>query len=139
MIARAALLVPALAVCLSLLAPVVPLPAQATQTLHLSLGRWTSAQALNGSVPNVRKYLLRVTGKPGEFVQLAASGLPKGWIVSFCTPSICAPFHESVQLSKSGEFDTELQIIPADSDLRVRTHFTVAARAAGSRVELAVR
>lgn len=104
--------------------------------VHLTLDRWPSTKALSGTVPNARLYLLRVTGKPGESVLLRATGLPREWIASFCTPRVCAPFRVSFQMPRKGELDTELQIIPPDRDKNVKARFTIAALAADARATL---
>jgi thiol-disulfide isomerase/thioredoxin/tetratricopeptide (TPR) repeat protein len=77
----------------------------------LSLAPWTGPD-LPGSVASTYKYRLVVAGTPGKTVALAASGLPKRWIASFCTDRQCAPFRTTVALPASGVKVIELQIIP---------------------------
>jgi thiol-disulfide isomerase/thioredoxin/Flp pilus assembly protein TadD len=77
----------------------------------LSLAPWTGPD-LPGSVSSTYKYRLVVAGTPGKTVALAASGLPKRWIASFCTDRQCAPFRTTVALPASGVKVIEFQVIP---------------------------
>jgi len=51
-------------------------------------------------------------GTPGKSVALAASGLPKRWVASFCSDRECAPFRTTVALPASGVKVIEFQVIP---------------------------
>jgi peroxiredoxin/tetratricopeptide (TPR) repeat protein len=77
----------------------------------LSLAPWTGPD-LPGSVASTFKYRLVVAGVPGKTVALAASGLPKRWIASFCSDRQCAPFRTTVALPPSGVKVIEFQVIP---------------------------
>jgi thiol-disulfide isomerase/thioredoxin len=77
----------------------------------LSLAPWTGPD-LPGSVASTYKYRLVVAGTPGKTVALAASGLPKRWIASFCSDRQCAPFRTTVALPASGVKVIEFQVIP---------------------------
>jgi hypothetical protein len=77
----------------------------------LSLAPWTGPD-LPGSVSSTYKYRLVVAGTPGKTVALAASGLPKRWVASFCTDRVCAPFRTTVALPESGVKVIEFQVIP---------------------------
>ena len=77
----------------------------------LSLAPWTGPD-LPGSVASTYKYRLVVAGTPGKTVALAATGLPKRWIASFCSDRQCAPFRTSVALPASGVKVIEFQVIP---------------------------
>jgi peroxiredoxin len=77
----------------------------------VSLAPWTGAD-LPGSIPNTFKYRLVVAGPSGRTVALTASGVPKGWVASFCTDKVCAPFRTSVALPDSGVKIVEFQLIP---------------------------
>jgi peroxiredoxin/tetratricopeptide (TPR) repeat protein len=77
----------------------------------LSLAPWTGPD-LPGSVASTYKYRLVVAGTPGKTVALAASGLPKHWIASFCSDRQCAPFRTIVALPPSGVKVIEFQVIP---------------------------
>ncbi len=45
-------------------------------------------------------------------VALAASGLPKRWIASFCSDRQCAPFRTTVAIPESGVKVVEFQLVP---------------------------
>ncbi|HEX3551109.1 MAG TPA: redoxin family protein [Candidatus Elarobacter sp.] len=77
----------------------------------LSLAPWTGPD-LPGSVASTYKYRLVVAGTPGKTVSLAAAGLPKRWIASFCSDRQCAPFRTTVALPGSGVKVIEFQVIP---------------------------
>jgi hypothetical protein len=72
-----------------------------------------------------------VSGKPGQFVRLRAVGIANGYIASFCTPHVCAPFRVAFALPRSGRESIELQVIrnvPGAAPPR-----TVTVAAAGAR------
>ncbi|MFY9781122.1 MAG: redoxin domain-containing protein [Candidatus Baltobacteraceae bacterium] len=77
----------------------------------LSLAPWTGAD-LPGSIPNTLKYRLVVAGTAGNKVALHAAGVPKGWIASFCSDRLCAPFKTSVAIPPSGVKVIEFQLVP---------------------------
>ncbi|MDQ6940915.1 MAG: redoxin family protein [Candidatus Eremiobacteraeota bacterium] len=77
----------------------------------LSLAPWTGPD-LPGSVASTYKYRLVVAGTPGKTVALAASGLPKRWIASFCSDRLCTPFRTTVAVPASGVKVIEFQVIP---------------------------
>jgi hypothetical protein len=80
----------------------------------LSLAPWTGAD-LPGSVPNTIKYRLVVAGAAGKNVALQANGVPKGWVASFCTDRVCAPFKVSVAIPPSGVKIIEFQLVPPEA------------------------
>ena len=80
----------------------------------LSLAPWTGPE-LPGSSPDTAKYRLVVTGKPGQSIALRATGLPQGWIASFCTDRICSPLRVSTSLPDSGVKIIEFQVVPPDA------------------------
>ncbi|MBD5654879.1 MAG: hypothetical protein IAI50_06825, partial [Candidatus Eremiobacteraeota bacterium] len=82
----------------------------------VSLAPWTGAD-LPGSIPNTMKYRLIVAGLAGRTVALSASGVPKGWVASFCSDKECAPFKTSVELPNSGVKIVEFQLIPPQGKL----------------------
>jgi peroxiredoxin len=77
----------------------------------VSLAPWTGPE-LPGSVPNTIKYRLVVAGVAGHNVALKAADVPKGWVASFCTDRICAPFKVSVLIPDSGVKVVEFQLVP---------------------------
>jgi hypothetical protein len=87
------------------------LSAPASDGPAVSLAPWTGAE-LPGSVPNTIKYRLVVAGVAGHNVNLTAADVPKGWVASFCTDKICAPFKVSVAIPDSGVKVVEFQLVP---------------------------
>lgn len=79
----------------------------------LSMAPWTGAE-LPGSVPNTIKYRLVVAGTAGTSVALTTAGVRKGWVASFCTDRVCAPFKVSVNIPASGVKIIEFQLVPPD-------------------------
>ena len=77
----------------------------------LSLVPWTGPD-LPGSLASTIKYRLVVTGKPGTAIDLVTHGLPKGWIGSFCTDRVCAPFRVSLVVPTVGVKIVEFQVVP---------------------------
>lgn len=69
------------------------------------------------------KYKLTARGTPGTSLDLRATGLPDGWVASFCTPHICSPFHYTMQLDRTGNGTIEFQAIRVNE--RAPTHVTV--------------
>lgn len=101
----------------------------------LSLAPWTGPD-LPGSVASTYKYRLVVAGTPGKTVALAASGLPKRWVASFCSDRQCAPFRTTVALPASGVKVIEFQVIPQSAAPRPPT-VRVDGDGASARVKVA--
>ncbi len=79
----------------------------------LSVAPWTGA-VLPGSIPDTIKYRVIVAGTAGKTIALAASDVPKGWVASFCSDKICAPFHVSVEIPEGGVKIVEFQLVPPE-------------------------
>jgi peroxiredoxin/tetratricopeptide (TPR) repeat protein len=77
----------------------------------LSIAPWTGAE-LPGSIPDTIKYRVIVVGGAGKTIALKASDVPKGWVASFCSDKVCAPFHVSVEIPDSGVKIVEFQLVP---------------------------
>jgi peroxiredoxin len=77
----------------------------------LSLAPWTGPD-LPGSIASTYKYRLVLTGAPGAKVTLAAAGLPRRWVGSFCTDRVCAPFRTTVVVPAAGVKIVEFQVVP---------------------------
>ncbi len=82
-------------------------------TTSVSLAPWTGAD-LPGSIPNTIKYRLVVAGPAGSSVALHTADVPKGWVASFCSDRVCAPFKVSVALPESGVKVIEFQLVPPE-------------------------
>jgi len=79
----------------------------------VSLAPWTGSD-LPGSIPNTIKYRLAVAGAAGKTVALTTSGVPKGWVASFCSDKVCAPFKTTVSIPESGVKIVEFQLVPPE-------------------------
>ena len=77
----------------------------------LSLAPWTGPD-LPGSIASTYKYRLVLTAAAGSRITLAAAGLPKRWIGSFCTDRVCAPFRTTVVVPPGGVKIVEFQVVP---------------------------
>ena len=77
----------------------------------LSVAPWTGA-VLPGSIPDTIKYRVIVAGGAGKTIALKATHVPKGWVASFCSDKVCAPFHVSVDIPESGVKIVEFQLVP---------------------------
>ncbi len=77
----------------------------------LSVAPWTGAD-LPGSVPSTLKYRLIVAAPANRTVTLRATGLPHGWIGSFCGDGMCAPQTISLHTAASGLKTYEFQLVP---------------------------
>lgn len=82
------------------------------------------------------KYKLTVHGTPRQQVALRATGLPSGWVASFCTRDLCSPFDYTMQLDARGTGTIEFQAIRTDPTAPCRTK--VAVSGPGSHVTLSL-
>jgi hypothetical protein len=78
--------------------------------LIIMIGPFTGALP-EGSISVTARFSVTVSGRPGQAVHLRALGVPSGFIASFCTPKVCAPFQVSFALPSSGRESIELQLI----------------------------
>ena len=92
----------------------------------LSLTPWTGPSLPTAS-PNAAKYRLIVRGTPRDNVRLQATGLPSGWIASFCTTKLCSPYRYTLHLDAKGRGVLEFQAIRLDDSAPRRAHLTVIA------------
>jgi peroxiredoxin len=106
-------------------------PGSAAKTA-VSLTPWTGTD-LPGSISSTLKYRLVVSGVPGKDVMLSTSGLPKGWIASFCTDRVCAPFKVTTQVAASGVKVIEFQLIPDGPNRKASATVHVNATGSGTR------
>lgn len=82
------------------------------------------------------EYKLTVHGAPQQQVGLQATGLPSGWVASFCTRDLCSPFSYRMRLDSHGTGTIEFQAIRTDPSAPCRAQVTVAG--ASSRVTLSL-
>ena len=92
----------------------------------LALTPWTGPSLPTVS-PNSAKYRLTVRGTPQGDVRLQATGLPSGWIASFCTTKLCSPYRYTLHLDAKGRGELEFQAIRLDDSAPKRVHLTVLA------------
>ena len=60
--------------------------------------------------------LVRNPSAASRSVDLAASGLPAHWLLSFCYQKVCQPYKSTVTIAGGGSMRVELQVVPlADS------------------------
>lgn len=110
----------------------VALDLAAGTRLGIALAPWTGPD-LPGSLASTLKYRLTVTGTAGRAVTLRASGLPKGWIGSFCSDKLCAPFESHIAIPAGGVKVVEFQIVPGDTPAAHSFTIQVSAASAQSR------
>jgi len=72
-------------------------------------------------------WAMTVHGAPRARVELRANGLPPGWVASFCTPRLCAPFHTLATLDGKGVARYEFSLIRTDPKAAAHAHATVRA------------
>ena len=87
--------------------------AAASLALAIALEPYRGAP-LPGAVAGTPKFGVRIEGRPGSRVVLRSMGLPAGWLASFCTKRVCAPFKVFVDLPASGRETIELQLVQND-------------------------
>lgn len=98
----------------------------------LLLAPWKGPSLPTASA-DAAKYRLTVRGMPNASVDLRASGLPSGWVASFCTREICSPFRYTMHLNSGGEGAIEFQAIRTDDSAPRRVRVTISAPGASSR------
>jgi hypothetical protein len=90
----------------------------------LAITPW-KGPALPAATPNAAQYLLWVRGDAHREVHLRASGLPKGWIASFCSRKVCSPFQYTLQLDANGRGEVEFQAVRVDESAPRTVRVTV--------------
>jgi hypothetical protein len=80
-----------------------------------------------GSVPGSARFAVHVSGRSGQIVRLRATGVPGGYLASFCTHRVCALSRATFTLPKSGRESLELQLIENRQGARKPVIVTVAA------------
>lgn len=74
-----------------------------------------------------KSWAMTVHGAPRGRVELRADGVAKGWIASFCTPRLCAPFHTIAMLDGKGVARYQFSLIRTDPKATAHTRATVRA------------
>jgi len=76
---------------------------------------------------NETSWAMTVHGAPRARVQLSADGVAPGWVASFCTPRLCAPFHTIATLDGKGVARYEFSLIRTDPKASAHARATVRA------------
>ena len=92
--------------------------------ITLALGPWRGPSLPTAS-PAAEKYKLTVRGPADGQVALRATGLPKGWVASFCTSTTCSPFRYTMELNDRGTGVIEFQAIRTDDSAPKHTHVVI--------------
>ena len=72
-------------------------------------------------------WAMTVHGTPRARVELRADGLPNGWIASFCTARLCAPFHTIATLDGKGTARYQFSLIRTDPKAAAHARATIRA------------
>jgi len=86
-----------------------------------------SGPPLPGSISGTAKFTVRIAGRAGQAVHVRAVGVPAGYLASFCTNRVCAPFQVTFALPRSGVEAIELQFVARAPGARPPRRVTVAA------------
>lgn len=108
----------------------------AAVSLRLGLAPF-SGPAQPGSVAHTTKFSVMIHGAPGEHVRLRAVGVPQGYLASFCTHRVCAPFAVTLALPAASRDTIELQLIENIPGTRPPHTVTVTAGAARASIAFA--
>jgi hypothetical protein len=84
--------------------------------------------------PGAKSFAVRVAAPAGSIVRLSALDVPRGWIASFCTPHICAPFHVSFPV-RSGTGTIQISFVPTAGNARPLRALHVAASGPAGRID----
>jgi hypothetical protein len=103
----------------------------AVVALTLALTPFSGPVALT-SAPSSAKFSVAIRGSAGQHIRLRTIGVPPGYIASFCTDRVCAPFRVTLALPASGRASIELQLIENTPGARKPRTVTVAADGARS-------
>jgi hypothetical protein len=72
-------------------------------------------------------WAMTVRGTPRARVELRADGVAQGWVASFCTARLCAPFHTITTLDGKGVARYQFSLIRTDPKAAAHAHATVRA------------
>src|ERR1700677_710999 len=84
--------------------------------------------------PGAKSFAVRVAAPAGSVVRLSALDVPRGWIASFCTPHICAPFHVSFPV-RGGTGTIQISFVPTDGNARPLRTLHVSASGPAGRID----
>jgi hypothetical protein len=72
-------------------------------------------------------WVMTVRGAPRARVELRADGVAQGWVASFCTPRLCAPFHTIATLDGKGVARYQFSLIRTDPKAVAHTRASILA------------
>jgi cytochrome c biogenesis protein CcmG, thiol:disulfide interchange protein DsbE len=83
--------------------------------IAMTISGASDARALKAS-PAKLWVLVKNPSSVARSVDLAATGLPNHWLLSFCYAKVCQPFKSTINLAANSSLRVELQVVPlADS------------------------
>ncbi len=94
--------------------------------LVLALGPY-DGPLLPGSVPDAARFAVSIVGRSHQTVSVRVDPIPRGYIASFCTPSVCSVSRVSVRLPANGRESIELQLVRNANDATRPARVTVRA------------
>lgn len=97
----------------------------------LVLAPWHGPSLPTASADAV-KYKLTVHGAAAQHVELRADGVPKGWVASFCTKTLCSPMRYGMDLNSRGIGVVEFAAIRTGESAPKHVQMTVTADGAES-------
>jgi hypothetical protein len=71
-----------------------------------------SAATAASATPAKLWVLVRNPSESSRSVNLAATGLPSHWLLSFCYAKVCQPYKSTITLAAGGAMRIELQVVP---------------------------
>jgi hypothetical protein len=72
-------------------------------------------------------WAMTVHGAPHARIAVSADGVAKGWIASFCTARLCAPFHTVATLDGKGVARYQFSLIRTDPKAAAHTRASIRA------------
>jgi len=78
--------------------------------------------------PAVAEYRFTVRGSAGQAVHVRTAGVPKDWLVTFCTRKVCTPYRFDGTLDGTGRAHADLRVFPTGEPHRAFHAFTVYVR-----------
>lgn len=106
--------------------------AYANDVTRLALGAWHGPRAVSREIHN---FALHVTARSGATIRLRATGVPKTWLVSFCTGRTCSLQRTPITLLR-GERSIEISYIAKTPDAPPPAFVHVTAKDGVHRTEL---
>lgn len=106
--------------------------------IALTVSGASSANAAQAS-PAKLWVLVRNPSSGARSVNLATSGLPADWLLSFCYAKVCQPYKSTINLAAGGSLRVELQVVPLAGSGGPWSMHVSAAGGPTARVQIAAR